>query len=61
MQWGFTFYDPALPVLSSWTLVSFCNVDMFNKDTLIFSVDLNNLADFSFILAGNDLDFVVLF
>jgi hypothetical protein len=58
---GFAFKYPALPVLGVGLRVPFHDIDILDEETIFFIDDLENLTDFAFILAGNDLHLVIFF
>jgi hypothetical protein len=55
----FTFNDATLSILGIGLRVPFDDVDILNEKPIFFMVDPEDLADLAFILAGDDLDFVI--
>src|SRR6056297_4147617 len=58
---GFTLHDPSLFVLVARPGMPLDGIDIFNQDAVLIWIDIDDLTDFSLILAGDHLDLIVFF
>jgi hypothetical protein len=61
MDRRFALEDTTLSVLRVGFCVSLHDIDVLDEETVLFGVDFENLADFAFILAGDNLHLVIFF
>ena len=57
----FAFNNAALTILGGWSGMLFDDVNIFNKDPILFPVDSQHFTNLAFISAGNDLYLVIFF
>jgi len=61
MDERFALNDATLSVLGAGSCVTFGDIDVFHKNALFFLIHLQDLADFTLVLSGDDLDLVIFF
>jgi hypothetical protein len=58
---GFAFNDAPLAIFGGWTGMSFDDVNVLDKDSILLSIDSQDFTNLAFVFTGNDFYFVIFF